>query len=95
MLNPTLLKACAAGNLEGVKLTRIEHLLIDTAFFDEGRLRWCIPLIIIANLGIALPDGEILRQLKANCGTEDELIDMAGLVQISKPWLDFQVSQKG
>jgi len=57
MLDPTLLKACAAGDLEGVKLTRIEHLLIGAAFFDEERLRGYMPLIKVANPGIALSAG--------------------------------------
>ena len=53
-----------------------------------------MPLIKVAGPGIALPDREILCQLIAKRGTEKQLIDMAGIVQICKARLDFHVSKK-
>ena len=59
MFDPALLQAGTAEKLEGFELERIVDLLIDAILFKEGRLRRCMPLIIVADPGITLPDGDI------------------------------------
>ena len=95
MFDPALLQAGTAEKLEGFELERIVDLLIDAIFFKEGRLRRCMPLIIAADPGITLPDGDIFGQLIPERRTEKQLINVAGIVQICEAGLDFQVNKKG
>ena len=70
MLDPTLLKTCAAGDREGVELLLIQHLLVDAILIEERRLRGRMLLVIVADPGIALPNGEMIRQLIAKAPDE-------------------------